>query len=960
MKTVRNLILRAMGRETSTSSIKTDAVLCRPRRRRSRVACLLAAAAVAWSGQSADAQGPAMMFGRSPFNAPSGAATESVTSNRQGFGMQFRGGHSTGPTAGRVDSVSYVSLMPHINMGNGMLFGDSRLAFANQDGMVYTFGGGYRHFIPEYDVVAGANGYFDNDNMTGATFRQWSVGAELLAHRWEARGNIYHTMGDTSELVGRRIDQTSAAFVGNNITFTRIDTFAEALQGFDAELGLLLPGDLAERFDVRAFGGGYYYKGENISQFAGWSSRLQADIAQWLELGLKVTDDQIYNTTVSFTATVHFGGFQSQEHVRRSAIQRFREPVRRSLNVAATTSDTLIPGQTAINPATNLPYNIVHVNSNDAIGPFLGTVEDPFNSLSTGLASGADVVFVHAGSQFNALPDNIVVLNPDQQLLGEGRITTTSSSRIVSNIIQVSQVGDLTLPSSPTFLASGLTASRPIISGTAGNAVTLADNSQLSGFILDTPTGIGVFSNGASGSIINDTLISNAGGAGILLQNTVGTTTITNTIIDSAVGPAFHVDGGAGQISMTSTSTLEDPAYGAIFNSSQEAILIENMAGGSITMVGTTVDDTGGAGVLIQNNAGSATLDNLNLVGSTSTGISILNSSGTYTFRNSLRTNTSIDGATNQGILIDGLGATGRVTFQDVVIDNRNAEGIDIRNLAGTVQFSGNVTTTAPAGGLGAAIGVSNSLATGAVTFSDVVSLTGSNENGVLFSGNAAGSSVTFANSLIVNSPTTEGILITADASSAAFRSGVAINQRTAQGISIQNSTGNYGFIGNTTIANTLLAASPAIDIQNSEANVTFATATLQNAIGVPGTGAGVHLQNNIAGANNTALITFNALNVVSSGGPSLFGLDNTNLVINDGTLLSTGAAAVDLENTGIDVQFESVSALGSPDYGIRLVNTNFTGFKTFTVTGDLVQATFGSGGTIQGSGISGVQMENA
>ncbi|MCA9061674.1 MAG: right-handed parallel beta-helix repeat-containing protein [Planctomycetaceae bacterium] len=954
MKIVRNLILRALGCRTPNSEKSANS---QERRGRRRGAALLSAALLTLAGSAAEAQGP-MTFGRSLFPNPSGAMTESVSANRNGFGMQFRGGHSTGPTVGRDDSLTYISLMPHINVDNSLFFGDSRIAFANQDGMVYSFGGGYRYFIPELDVVAGANGYFDNDNITGADFKQWSVGAELLAHRWEARGNLYRTQGNTSQLVGRRVDPTSAAFVGNNVQFTRVDTFAEALEGFDAEMGFLLPGDLMERFDVRAFGGAYLYQGENIDQFAGWSSRVQADVGRWLELGLKVTDDDNFNTTVSFTATVHFGGFQSQEHVRRSAIQRFREPVRRSLNVAATTSDTRLPGQIAVNPATGLPYDIVHVNSNDAIGPYLGTIDDPFRSLSTGLASGADVVFVHAGSQFNALPDNSVILSPGQQLMGEGLISTPNSDRIAENIINVQGVGDLQLPSSPTFIANS-TLLRPMILNTGGTAVTLADNSQLSGFIIDGPTGIGVWSNGASDTIINDSLIQNTGLEGILLSNTIDSTTIRNTIISGATGPAFHVDGGTGGIGLLSTSTaVEDPAFGAIINSSQQAILVENMTGGSVSMQGYTVDDNGGSGVLISNNASNVSLDNMSLLNSISNGIAIQNSTGNYAIRNTLRGATTIDGAAQESVLISNLGAGGRVTFQDLVINNRNNTGISVQNLGGSVQFSEAVSINTPAGGTGPAISVTGSQSTGSVAFSKNVTITGSNESGVLISGNSAGSSVNFRSPVSLTNSLAEGVLINSDSGLASFETGLLINNRGAQGVSIQNSHGVYSFLGNTTIPNPLVSLQPAIDIQNSDAVSSFASVAITGAIGNPGGGAGIHLANNIAGGN-TALITFNAIDVTSAAGVGVFGLNNTNVRINDGVVSTTAAAAVDLENTGMDITLESVSSIGSPDYGIRLVNNNSTGFKTFTVTGDPALGTFGSGGSILAAGLSGVLMQN-
>jgi hypothetical protein len=113
---------------------------------------------------------------------------------------------------------------------------------------------------------------------------------------------------------------------------------------------------------------------------------------------LKLTNDEVFDTTVSFNAAVYFGGFESQEHTKRSAIQRFRDPVRRSMNVVASTSDTAGAWPVAIDPNDNLPFTVAHVNSNDLIGPFNGTVENPFSSLSQGLGAGTDIVFVHAGS----------------------------------------------------------------------------------------------------------------------------------------------------------------------------------------------------------------------------------------------------------------------------------------------------------------------------------------------------------------------------------------------------------------------------------------------------------------------------------------------------------------------------------------------------------------------------------
>lgn len=105
-----------------------------------------------------------------------------------------------------------------------------------------AFGGGYRHYISDWDVVVGANSYFDADQLTSAHLKQWGVGAELLANTWEARGNFYQPFDSDPTLTNQRVDPGSVAFSGDNITYSRIDTFAEALKGFDAEAGFLLPG----------------------------------------------------------------------------------------------------------------------------------------------------------------------------------------------------------------------------------------------------------------------------------------------------------------------------------------------------------------------------------------------------------------------------------------------------------------------------------------------------------------------------------------------------------------------------------------------------------------------------------------------------------------------------------------------------------------------------------------------
>lgn len=928
----------------------------------SRAAALLSLVAVT---QTAYSQDGAFSFGRTP----TGSASEVVDSNTDGLGVSFRGGHMAGSTVGRQESITHINLMPYVSINDGMLFGDSRLLRANKGDLAWSFGGGYRHYIQDWDVVVGGNGYYDHDGLTGANLQQWSTGAEVLAHDWELRGNYYQTFGDTFNLVGQSIDQNSAAFAGNNITFTRIDTFAEALKGFDAEAGFLLPGDIAERFDLRAFGGGYYYQGSNIDGFAGWSTRMQADIGRWLELGLKLTNDEVFDTTVSFNAAVYFGGYESQEHTKRSAIQRFRDPVRRNMNVVASTSDIQAPGQVAIDPDDNLPFTVAHVNSNDLIGPFNGTVENPFASLTQGLGAGTDIVFVHAGSQFNAAPQNIVTLLPSQQLIGEGLIQTGRNTETSVTVLALGNPLQLTLPDSPTFAANP-NLLRPTLGNSAGNAVTMANDSLFSGFIIDNPTGHGIFSNGAVDTSINDVLVQGAGQSAIFLQNTSGTTAITNTTLiadAAATGPTFHVNGGAGTVRFSSTDNF---LLASITNdSAQQSVLIENMTGGNVDMIRSSVTEDGGLGVVIRNNTGgSATLDNLNLANSTGTGIAIIDSAGNYTIRKTSTQlqQTTVTNAAQQSILVNNV--SGNVTFtDDVLISTRNAEGIEVRSSSGDVEFNGDVTLDdlGGAAGLQAGVSIHDQLANGSVTFGDQLTIRGANTRGSLAEGvfltnnDAASEFLVQGDTNIIG---TDGISVRIDNNDGLVRflGQTQISQRLLEGIAITNTAGAVQFGGTASDIASVLndsavpSQNAAILATNNTANIVFGGASVDNAQGnLPG-GAGVHL------VDNTGEINFGTLDIISLDGVGLFGLNNTSITIRGGDVLSDNQAAVNIEESGIDIVFESVTSNNSGDYGIRLVETNKTNLNSFEVDPNIVNDVPGDGGTITGAKGNGLDDDDA
>lgn len=898
--------------------------------------------------------------------SPSGSASQFFGFNRSGFGASVRGGHTAGNTVGRTDSITNIGFMPYFNAGNGLVFGDSRLFRGNEGGLGWSFGSGYRYYIESWDVVVGGNGYYDRDDLSGAYLNQWSAGAELLAHQWEARGNYYNTFGDTLALTGQSVLPGSAAFQGNNLTFTRVDAFTEGLSGFDTEFGVLLPGDFSEKIDLRAFAGGYYYEGTRLPGFSGWSARLQTDVARFLELGLKLTDDEHFGTTVSFSAILHAGGFRSEEHLKRSAIQRFREPVRRNMNVVALQTNLNAPGQLAVNPATGAPLTIAHVNSNDAFGPFLGTVNDPFSSLQAGLGAGTDIVFTHAGSVFSGAPENVVALSDGQQLIGEGFLGTASAGRSTQSYVTVRALNQnlqVELPKSPTFAASP-NLPRPILQGTLGNAVTLADNVQFSGFQINDASAFGVFSNGAENTIINDVSISNAGVSGMVLQATSGTTSISNTDLTSTIastGPLMRITGGSGVINFSSTDAF---LFGAIDNSSSgAALVVENMSGGRFAMNQSRVADTGGQGVVIRNNTGgSATIDNLVSTNATGNGVQILNSAGTYTFRktNPRLTAISITGSTQQAILIDNL--SGSATFNDsLAIVDRQAGGIEILNSSGDVTFADQVVMTDHLGpGTESALLVNNLQNGSVVEFTDVLTITstvsalGSPQrtegHGIEIRGGAAGSLFRTQGVTTVNSADLSSIYVDGNTGDVEFNGETRISNRALEGIVVENNSGQVKFGDrnprqNTQIDNLLLSQAAGISILGNSGTVSFGQATVINAQGNPGGGAGVDIR------NNTGLVNFVDMQVDSVGGTAFFGINNNLIRSQDGQIAAQDETAVDIEESGIDMTLRQVDSTNAPDYGIRLVETNKTQGHSFIIRPTAInQFPSGQGGLITGA----------
>ena len=567
----------------------------------------------------------------------------------EAFGALIRAGVSSGPAVGRETSIFPVELMPYAFADKWMFFSDFRGFRATSDNWGGSLGTGLRYHSERLDRIFGANVYYDYDNSSGALFRDVGFGLETLGKQWDMRANAYFPNATTQKLLSTTFVDGSQAFVDNRITYSQDRLVANALTGVDMEVAVPLPGRVMQRHDVRVAGGWYYYKGEEIAGFAGWKTRVQANLIANLQAQMEITSDSLFDTNVIFGATWTYGGFRQPEGEARTQFNRMTEQVRRNYNVAVGLTTVRDTGIVAVNPTTALPYFVEHVASY-ATGPaFNGTVTDPFLTVADAQANLAirDIIFVHADSVFNNT--GVELLEQGDRMLGEGDG--------VLHRVNVATLGSIPVPRATTGVERPLFANSPGdgVTLTSFPAITTTQPTEFSGFrigdeavLASGSTGHGIYGDGAKNFLITQTDINFSAGDGIRLENLLnvanpGPVVMRGVRINdpAADATALHVIGNVGGITYG-----DDPvslAQGLIDNTGGRAVWIENTNLGSfVNLTGTEITHTGVAGLTFQgilidnsvsNEGGIVTIDTTTINQSTSMGVEIIGGSGIVNFR---------------------------------------------------------------------------------------------------------------------------------------------------------------------------------------------------------------------------------------------------------------------------------------------------------------------------------------
>jgi Right handed beta helix region len=620
-------------------------------------------------------------------NTETEATPETISAVQPRFGVRY-----TTEGAGFDSFFNLEGFVPLFqDPGKNVTFLEGRVLLDSDSTMAGNLLLGHRFVSETGDRITGGYVSFDRRDTGNSLFNQLGVGIESLGN-WDFRTNAYLPLGNAK-------NQVAAPFFSAN---SLLLPFESALYGFDAEVGTKLAS--LGQGDLRGYAGLYYYTGDQVDSL-GWRARLEANPTNFLNLGLTVQNDSIFDTRAVFTVGLSFPGSGSSG---RGSSERSRLLARMG---ESTDRQVIIPVKNtfleAINPDTNEPWRFVHVSLG---GNSNGTFESPYASIQQGVdnARNGDIVYVRLGNNSTTpgftIPNNKVV-----QILTNGPIQTVNTTL----------VGPVVLP----FSGRG-GAFAPKLTG----VLTLANNSVISGFNIDGALGGAIQGSNISNVTIQNNIIQNSNidpnntanlGNGVLLTNVTGKVNITDNTIRNNTETAISINNTAGSAELNITgNTISDN-----FNSIRANFLGTAQATGQIA--NNTISNPG-IGVDV-NVGGNAKLSNFNISGNTITAptggglfqginftaadnanatVNIINNTVSNTentginaasFNDTTTVNLNIIGNTvtntgAQGIYVDGLNGArnGNTVINKNTITSAFSEGIYLENVRGKVEINDN------------------------------------------------------------------------------------------------------------------------------------------------------------------------------------------------------------------------------------------------------------------------------
>lgn len=393
-------------------------------------------------------------------------------------------------------------LLPAYGTEKGLLFVNPHLRLDDNDGDEENIGIGYRQLLMNDSLILGVNAYYDTMNSQyDERYKQWGVGLEAMSTWVDFRSNYYHPFDDRKKQIPE-LDKYS--FGSNALLVNR--GYEEALRGFDAEVGVLVP-FVSDYVETRVYGGGYWYNSDLSADIDGWKVRVEARPMQLVNLSLEFKDDDVKSATfiggyfdIPFSIGELVSGnnpFKGISDVMgfgtgtRSLSERMVEKVVRDRHITAHTYQDETPEKTE---------DMIYVNA-DNPNSGTGTYEDPYQDISSvpadSLYSNGTWIYVFSSdSTADTYNDVNFTLLPKMVLWGQGYYH-------------------------PVFRLGG--GPNPILDGgggEGGDVITLADYNEVMGLTIQNGDA-GIYGNNIRGTNIHHNLIRNngGGGTGIHIEN---------------------------------------------------------------------------------------------------------------------------------------------------------------------------------------------------------------------------------------------------------------------------------------------------------------------------------------------------------------------------------------------------------------------------------------------------------
>lgn len=589
-----------------------------------------------------------------------------------GYGAMSRAGFLGGKTFGRNDSIVPFEVLPYMLTDTAFVFADVRGFVTTRSQGGGNFGVGYRRLLEDRNAWYGASFWYDADQSTSKMFQQVGLSFEGLVRQWEMRGNVYLPFTTTQNISNTF---STGTIVGNQLLYTHSITNANPLRGVDLEGGRSWL--IQDRHIVRGFVGAYFFDGASTSAVNGVKVRGEAVINNAVTAQAMFTHDKLYgsNLMVGLSMQFPFGKDHPNTGWFRNTPSPFRF-VERNYNVIVDRQTNTSGPLVATDPTTGNPYVIDQVyapSGGGGGGSPDGTSANPFSSVAAAQAAGGDVIFVQNGSVLT----QPITLTAGQHLFGQGN----------PNEFLTVAGGQVRMPTAVDPLQPG-TGAAPIIQNIAGNAITLASNTDVAGFTITGGTGNAITGTGVSNVSIHDLIFNSLGGDAVNLTNASGTVALSNLQIASGTGNGIVFNGGNADITFA--------GLGNSISVQGDGFVLNGLTGGKVTLDNLTMNNLGGNGLVLNNVATDVTINSLSVSQSGLSGpgaaVAITGTTATpqtYTFGGT----TTITSPNSTGFSASGSNAN--IDVKDLHVTSTSSQpAVALSNDTGTVTFSNlNVNT---------------------------------------------------------------------------------------------------------------------------------------------------------------------------------------------------------------------------------------------------------------------------